>query len=185
MAGGTREIPTINGRFKYLPILKACGRGSKVEEKCAWEGFWNEELVTSMTTTNDSERLTVLLTGRHSDFLELISSMLKSKGLTFDLVFLKPKVEGLRTLPFKLDILTEVLRDNPTIEEIEIYEDRKSHAQGFQNYFQERVSDSTASAKFKVHMVEMSHKYLDKLLELRLVHDLIAGSGSGVVPRAF
>jgi len=123
--------------------------------------------VKSLTTTNDSETLSLLLTGRNSDFEDPISRMLNSRGLTFDLIRLKPQIEGLDTFAFKQDVLTEVLQANPTIEEVEIYEDRKPHVEKFQDYL-----DSKALAKFEVHQVEMDPKYLDKSLELSLVRDL-------------
>jgi len=120
-----------------------------------------------LTTTNDSETLRVLLTGRNSDFEDPISRMLNSRGLTFDLIRLKPMIEGLDTFAFKQDVLTEVLQANPTIEEVEIYEDRKPHVKKFQDYL-----DSKALAKFEVHLVKMDPKYLDKSLELSLVRGL-------------
>ncbi|TDZ28590.1 Uncharacterized protein C8035_v007416 [Colletotrichum spinosum] len=122
-------------------ILAATGEGADVEERKAWEGWWNEtivELIKLSITQKDA--LCVLLTGRSErGFSELIKRMVKSKGLDFDMIGLKPAVSPTNqhftsTMHFKQLFLAAVMETYNSAEEIRIYEDRPKHTKGFRDW---------------------------------------------------
>jgi hypothetical protein len=83
--------------------------------------------------------LTVLLTGRgEAKFSELVLRMVKSKGLDFDLVCLKPKVtptnvQVTTTMGYKSELLKSLIYTYKRAPYIQIWEDRPGHAKQFQN----------------------------------------------------
>jgi hypothetical protein len=89
------------------------------------------------------DALCVLLTGRSErGFSELIKRIVKSKGLEFDLIGLKPEVgpnsERFKsTMLFKQAFLKAVMETYKQAQEIRIYEDRPKHVAGFKEFLQE------------------------------------------------
>ena len=191
-----------NGRFHDPRILAATGKGLEIEERRAWKGFWNEKLVQiSKRCFEDPEALTVLLTGRSTAYCDLITRILKSKGLDFDLVVLKPKKErgaSNSTLTFKYAFIDDVLRLGESIEEVEVYEDRAPHRDAFEAYLKnwrrlkettteeeyldgikgqtlelEEQKDNIGLKAFKVHFVEMPFIHLDEEVEESLVRVML------------
>ena len=75
-------------------VLASTGKGIDVEEKLGWQGWWNENVVgEARRSIERKDVLTVLLSGRSEiKFPDLILRIIKSKGLDFDLVCLKPAV---------------------------------------------------------------------------------------------
>lgn len=88
------------------------------------------------------DALTVLLTGRSEHgFGDLIKKMVKSKGLEFDMISLKPKAGPNNerfgsTMNFKQNFLESLMETYKFAEEIRLYEDRVRHVKGFREYFQ-------------------------------------------------
>jgi hypothetical protein len=189
-------------RFHDPRILAATGKGLEVEEKRAWKGFWNEKLVKiSKECFEDPEALTVLLTGRSTAYCDLITRILNSKNLNFNLVVLKPKKErgaSNSTLTFKYSFIDDVLKLGESIEQVEVYEDRAPHRDAFEDYLknwrrlketttEEELSDGikeqtlelaeqndTIGLKaFKVHFVQMPFIYLDEEVEESLVRTML------------
>jgi HAD domain family 1 in Swiss Army Knife RNA repair proteins len=175
-----------------------------VEEKRAWKGFWNEKLVAlSRQMLKDPSILTVLLTGRSTAYIDLINRMLDSKQLRYDLVALKPKkARGVNnsTLKFKYAFIDDILKLGPSIDQVDIYEDRAYHRDAFEIYLQNwrRVKESLlveeecggvqiksvelaehrnheeiGLKEFKVHLVEMPIIHLKEELEESLVKRMI------------
>jgi hypothetical protein len=112
------------------------------EEPRAWEGWWNERIVELIELSiQQKDALSILLTGRSEEgFSDLVKRMVRSKGLDFEIIALKP-VAGPNnqhfssTMNFKqsfLDCLMETYKD---AEEIRVYEDRLRHVKGFRDYF--------------------------------------------------
>lgn len=182
--------------------MAATGRGLAVEERRAWKGFWNENLIeTSQRLFADPEVVTVLLTGRSTAFIETVNRMLDSRNLKFHLVVLKPKKgRGMSnsTIKFKYAFLDEMLRLGESIEEVEMYEDRPLHRDAFEDYLrnwrrikatateEETVdgirtqsleltenSDLIGLKAFKVHFVAMPFAYLDEGVEESLIGKMI------------
>jgi len=190
-----------NCRFHDPRILAATGKGLEIEEKRAWKGFWNEKLVKiSKECFEDPEALTVLLTGRSTAYCDLITRILNSKNLNFDLVVLKPKKErGVNnsTLAFKYAFIDDVLKLGESIEQVEVYEDRAPHRDAFEYYLKNwrRLKETTTEEHtdgikeqtlelaeqndmiglkaFKVHFVEMPFIHLDEAVEESLVQTML------------
>ncbi|CRK42257.1 hypothetical protein BN1708_008718 [Verticillium longisporum] len=132
----------INGGWWHdSRILAATGEGADAEEKRAWDGWWNEKIVDLITlSTKQKDALCVLLTGRSErGFSDLIKRMIKSKGLEFDMIGLKPAVSPTNqhfksTMHFKQLFLEAMMETYKNAEEIRIYEDRPKHVKGFRDF---------------------------------------------------
>lgn len=177
-------------RWTLPQVLESTGLGVVLEEQRAWEGYWNEHVVSAVKTSMaDPVVLTVLLSGRTADFANLLDRMMKAKGLRFDLLVLKPdNLNSSSTLDFKLKFLDDILPPNSAIEEVVIYEDRKGHEIAFEEYFHKRTlpkkecidvafypesqhppKQSSRLKIFQIHHVELPIKYLEKSVEKRLI----------------
>lgn len=114
-----------NGGWWHDPrILEATGSGLEEEEKKAWDGWWNENIVQLVQLSMmQKDALTVLLTGRAvKGFSDLTQRILKSKGLVFDMIVLKPEampngVVPQNTIAFKCEFLGELLNTYPEAQE--------------------------------------------------------------------
>jgi hypothetical protein len=125
------EAISTGGWWHDANILASTGKGVQEEEKTAWAGWWNEDIVELVRLSmQQKDALTVLLTGRkESAFSELVCRMLKAKKLEFDMVCLKPAAgpSGQRfssTMLFKQDLLRDLVCTYSDAEEIRVYEDR-------------------------------------------------------------
>lgn len=89
----------------------------------------------------EKDTLCILLTGRkESAFSELISRMIKAKGLEFDMVCLKPAVgpanqKFANTMSYKQELLTDLVFTYSEAEEVKMYEDRPKHTTAFRQFF--------------------------------------------------
>jgi hypothetical protein len=145
--------------------------------------------------------LTVLLTGRSTLYADILTRILDSRGLNFNLVVLKPKrARGVEnsTLTFKYAFIDDVLRLGESIEEVEVYEDRAPHRDAFEDYLKNwrRVKETTSDEEeqdgiktqavvlaeendaiglkaFKVHFVAMPFIHLDEEVEESLVRTMV------------
>lgn len=117
-----------NGGWWHDPrILAATGDGLEAEEMRAWRGWWNENIVQLVELSmRQKDALTVLLTGRSdTGFAELVQRIVKSRGLVFDMVVLKPKVmptgqQSQNTLAFKTVFLAELLNTYSEAQELRL-----------------------------------------------------------------
>ncbi len=100
-------------------ILEATGEGLDAEETRAWEGWWNENVVTLVNLSNrEPGVLTVLMTGRGRERFEpVISRMVASRKLEFDLIALKDSPRQ-NTLNYKFEAIEEILRNFEFVEEL-------------------------------------------------------------------
>jgi hypothetical protein len=112
-------------------LLASTGEGVEKEELRAWEGWWNEQIVTLVELSmQQKDALSVLLTGRaEAGFADLIKRIARSKKLEFDMVCLKPatgpsKQKFRSTMNFKQELLKDIVYTYRDAEEIRIYEDR-------------------------------------------------------------
>lgn len=106
-------------------FLAATGKGLETEEGRAWEGWWNEKIVSLVDlSSKQKDALTILLTGRSvKGYSGLIQRMVASKNLEFEVITLKPETgpnsEHLRsTILFKCMFLEDVLNTYPDVEEV-------------------------------------------------------------------
>jgi hypothetical protein len=158
-------------RWKHPSLLAAVGRGHICEEPLAWKGYWNEDVVAAARTAiADPAVLTILLTGRNTDFSDLIKRMVKSKGLLFDLIVLKPKATPHSSIEFKFCFLDDILAQSAA-KEVEIYEDREPHAKKFRKYL-DGWERQKAGSKSAVHFVVLPIKYLKTSVETELIREM-------------
>ncbi|KAI3325715.1 hypothetical protein HD806DRAFT_491072 [Xylariaceae sp. AK1471] len=141
---GSPDIFVNGGWWHDSRILAATGDGVEREEPRAWNGWWNEKIVELVQLSmKQKDALCVLLTGRSErGFSELIKRIVKSKGLEFDMIGLKPEVgpnsERFKsTMLFKQAFLKAVMETYKQAQEIRIYEDRPKHVAGFKEFLEE------------------------------------------------
>ncbi|KAI5863902.1 hypothetical protein GGS23DRAFT_596391 [Durotheca rogersii] len=137
----TPDIFVNGGWWHDSRILAATGEGAEHEEKRGWNGWWNEKIVELVKLTEEQDdAIGVMLTGRsEKGFYDLIKRIIKSKGLEFDIVALKPTVgpnnERFRsTMEFKQVFLKTLMETYKDAKEIHIYEDRVKHVAGFRDF---------------------------------------------------
>jgi hypothetical protein len=138
----TQDTFASGGWWHDPRILSATGEGVEKEEKKAWEGWWNEQVVQLIKLSMEQkDALTVLLTGRsEGGFADLIKKMVATKAMDFDMVVLKPRTgpSGQKfpsTMAFKQAYLETLMETYKNAEEIRIYEDRVKHVKGFRDFF--------------------------------------------------
>ncbi|KAI9847226.1 MAG: hypothetical protein M1838_000986 [Thelocarpon superellum] len=138
---GTEDTFANGGWWHDVRILAATGEGVEREEPRAWEGWWNENIVSLVQLSmRQKDALTVLLTGRsEAGFADLIKRMVASKGLEFDLIGLKPAVGPYNqrfpsTMTFKHAFFEDLIYTYREAEEMRIYEDRPKHVKAFRDY---------------------------------------------------
>jgi len=187
------------GWWQDLQILGAMGDGIEREELRGWNGWWNEEtvwlneqhkwinanfyklsLVRQSVQRNDT--LTVLITGRLKyPFAQLVSRIVASQELDFDMVCLKPK-EFQGTLEFKKAFLEELLQTYTEAEEIRVYDDRHKHVKEFREFFiafnKRRMPDTIPPPFHKPLTVEVFQvtdieAFLDPGIEITQVQRMI------------
>ena len=96
---------------------------------------------------------TVLLTGRLKTFESRIKDMLDSAGLEFDEYHFCP---GGNTLKFKLSVIEDLLEKFPTVDFVEMWEDKPEHI----GPFEEKLTQ-LGIPKFKVNLVERESREFD------------------------
>ncbi|KAI0870481.1 hypothetical protein GGS24DRAFT_102791 [Hypoxylon argillaceum] len=138
---GSPDIFVNGGWWHDSRILAATGDGVEREEPRAWNGWWNEKIVELVQLSmKQKDALCVLLTGRSErGFSDLIKRIVKSKGLEFDMMGLKPEVgpnseRFNNTMLFKQAFLKSVMETYKHAQEIRIYEDRPKHVAGFREF---------------------------------------------------
>ncbi|KAF1920544.1 hypothetical protein BDU57DRAFT_552904 [Ampelomyces quisqualis] len=148
---GSPDIFVSGGWWHDASILSATGQGIDKEEKRAWDGWWNEHIVSLVELSmQQKDAISVLLTGRgEANFSDLIKRIARSKKLDFDMVCLKPATgpAGQRfrnTMDFKQELLKDIIYTYRDAEELRIYEDRVKHTKGFRDFFFEFNRDLMA-----------------------------------------
>ncbi|CCX11748.1 Similar to Uncharacterized protein C4.02c; acc. no. Q9USS8 [Pyronema omphalodes CBS 100304] len=164
-------------------ILAATGKGVEEEEKTAWQGWWNEHIVQLVQLSmQQKDVLTVLVTGRKTaGFAPLIQRMVKSKGLEFDLIVLKPEVmpsgqEPETTVTYKCVFLQEMLDTYTEATEIRIYEDRESHIRAFDDFcskYKHNTFGKRSNLAHDIIRVAEISKVLDPTVELAVIQEML------------
>ncbi|KAI9886592.1 MAG: hypothetical protein M1823_001634 [Watsoniomyces obsoletus] len=139
-----RPEALINGGWWHdARILAATGQGVEKEEPRAWEGWWNEDIVSLVKLSMEQkDALNVLLTGRSEEaFAQLIKKIVSSKNLEFDMICLKPEVgpnnqEFSNTMIFKQALLSDIIYTYKKADCLKLYEDRTKHVTGFREFFE-------------------------------------------------
>ncbi len=139
----TQECFLNGGWWHDQRILEATGEGIEKEEPRAWEGWWNEQLVSLVELSiQQKDALTILLTGRgEHNFADLIKRIAASKKLSFDMICLKPQAGPNNqkfgsTMMYKQAILKDLVHTYKDADEIRVYEDRPKHTKSFRDFFE-------------------------------------------------
>lgn len=102
------------------------------------EDWWNESVVERARRDIENENtITVLITGRDlRKFTVRVKQLLEQAGLKFDHVFLNPGEKD--TGPYKLLVLTTLMTDNPSVRNVDIWEDSEENIRLLSNYVEGR-----------------------------------------------
>ena len=95
--------------------------------------------------SSNPNTMVVMLTGRLEKQRPYVMAIIKKYGLKFDRYLLK---QGGRTIEDKLRQLNGILKQNPTIKEVEMWDDRDNHILSFQTW-----GDSLEDIDFKINHV--------------------------------
>lgn len=100
--------------------------------------WWNESVVERAKRDIANENtLTVLITGRDNRKFSLrVKQLLEQAGLQFDHVFLNPGDED--TGPYKLRVVTQLMTDNLSVRNVDIWEDSEENIRLISNYVESR-----------------------------------------------
>jgi hypothetical protein len=98
--------------------------------------WWNPSVVAAAKKAiSDPQGTTVLCTGRIKHrFTEIVTSLVKDKGLKFDRLHFNP---GDDTLPYKIGVIKRLKEDYPFATEIAIYDDRHNHLEKMADFAKE------------------------------------------------
>ncbi|KAI8344459.1 hypothetical protein BC941DRAFT_408686 [Chlamydoabsidia padenii] len=127
-------------------------------EKTQWANYWNEDIVAkARQSLQDPTIMTVVLTGRRAiPFYPMISRMLTSKQLDFDLLGLRPDPTQecyndhvknnkttttygassvfVNTLDFKTCFILNLLHNIPSLKQVNMWDDRLNHVKRFEDF---------------------------------------------------
>lgn len=155
-------------------VLRNVGQGWSIESERQWEGFWNEEILELIEeSNNDEDTLTVVMTGRKKKlFAGILLDLLESKEVRFDGLVLK-NGEFDSTIEFKTQVIADLL-NKYEIEELIIYDDRKSQLNGFQEFLNEFINTNRLNNLiYSLIPVFLEPEFLDPKVERELVEDII------------
>lgn len=166
--------------WTYPRILESTGRGIEVEEAEGWPGWWNEDVVEAVRESMyDPESLTVLLTGRNEKFAEIVTRMVKAKGLNFDDLYFRTSQYS-DTMSFKTEIINKLFKGEPDMASFVIYEDRPHHAHQFKDILDNLVKERNQYVYVSVVRVVSPHASLDPLVEYSLIQEMISSHNQSV-----
>ncbi|PBP20853.1 hypothetical protein BUE80_DR008467 [Diplocarpon rosae] len=191
-----QDVFATGGWWHDSRILAATGDGLEKEEPRAWQGWWNEKIVELVQLSmQQKDAVAVLLTGRSENgFPELIKKMVKSKGLDFDIIALKPAAgpnnqRFSSTMNFKQVFLESLMETYKDAEEIRVYEDRVKHTKGFRDFFTDynkrQVGGTPTRGPITAEVVQVADgaTQLDPVTETaqvqRIINDHNMALGSG------
>lgn len=163
------------GGWWYNPlVLRNAGEGWDVESTRQWEGLWNEDIIELLRLSNEDENtLTIVMTGRQKKtFTSLIMDILEGKELAYDALILKTG-DFESTMSFKSQVLIELLQTYGKVEEVVIYDDRKSHLNGFQTLLNNYISSNNSKLIYNMVPVFTQPTFLDPKVERALVEETI------------
>lgn len=103
---------------------------------------------------NDPESLCVMLTGRRTILGDLVKKILNDKNLTFDSYHFNT---GGATEDVKMRTIEKLLSQNPTIQDVEIWDDRDSHITIFEDWLNSLVNKGVIKKFMINHVVQNRH----------------------------
>ena len=117
----------------------------------------NQEICNSVLKSKANPKtLTVLMTGRHIKMINkntkvhLVKEIMDAYEISFDRYYYL--FSGQLTLPFKCNTIEMILREFPTIADLEVWEDREEHVSKF-NDFAKYLTKGKNLDSYKIHAV--------------------------------
>jgi len=135
---------------------------------------FNEDVVREVESSmKDPNSVTVLLTGRTTDYLNQVKKIVATRGLVFDEYGLKPSDNGVNdgsefTMEFKKRFINELIDKYENVTGIEMWDDRFKHVTRFNDFL------DSMDMNMGVHHVNNPDKSIsDPNLERELVSKLM------------
>eukprot|EP01122_Echinamoeba_exundans_P004749 TRINITY_DN14990_c0_g1_i1.p1 TRINITY_DN14990_c0_g1~~TRINITY_DN14990_c0_g1_i1.p1 ORF type:complete len:452 (-),score=98.70 TRINITY_DN14990_c0_g1_i1:39-1370(-) len=130
------------------------------------------------TASENVRCITVLLTGRSTNYTAIVERMVAHRKLKFDRMGLKPVESSLATMDFKQEFIKTLVREcKPKF--VNIFEDREDHVKKFTSFFANHLSPKEIG--WKVH--DVSHldgdSFLPREQEMEIVKILMDKYGGG------
>ena len=140
-----------------------------LEDKYIANSTFNEDVLDAIRLSNeDSDAVTVLLTGRTTDYSDMIQAIVMREGLEFDEYGFKPTGEKVTTFNFKTDFINDLIDKYDGIE-VNLWDDRIKHV----NRFREWLDLNDIPGKV-IHINVPDGTIGDEKLERELVELLMA-----------
>lgn len=118
--------------------------------------------------------LVVCLTGRNIVFQNLIESLLAKENINMHMIITKPASFSGSTVNYKIEEIEKLIIQNPTIQHVEIYDDRPQQLKQMQFYLDGTGLDYICGL---VH--HHSKMYMDTNDETEFVHNLVNSYNEG------
>ncbi len=143
--------------------------------------YWNEDVLQSAQEAlqQSDDSLVIVLTGRNrSLFSDRITLLCRSKApfhlcLTKETKSFDGSAEFFTTIDFKFAVLNYLFDQIPTIEHVELFDDRSQHVKMFEDELN-RLKEKRNLSSFTLHeIVIKEEKVMPHHLERELVHDLV------------
>jgi len=140
------------------------------------DSFWNMDVVESAKRElSDPKNCVILMTGRVDQFFEdRINELIKQKSLNFKHTWLNQF--GRSTSEFKIEKMRMVLRDNPSIKTIEMWEDEPDKAADYKKEFGDMVKINLIKGRKLNEMYYYDPEYPDTNLN-KMSHDGVSIDG--------
>lgn len=122
--------------------------------------------------------ITVLLTGRSTNYDAIVRRMVEQRSLKFDRFGLKPTDGGKTTMDFKQDFIRNLVKDcKPKF--VNLFEDRVDHVKKFTSFFAGFLSPREIG--YKIHDVGHldGESYLTREKEMEVINYLVDKYGAG------
>lgn len=139
-----------------------------LSEKYLGNSTFNKDVIAEVfKSMNDPNSITVLLTGRTTEYEHLIRNILDERGLVFDHYGFKPIIRGgkIPTFQFKQEFITNLVNDYKP-DAIEFWEDRLRHVKKFNELI------NILNLKGEVHYVDETPCYMEPFYEREVVNIL-------------
>lgn len=136
-----------------------------LDDKYIGNSDFNEDVVADVRAANeDPNTVTVLLTGRTTQYEAQVRRILETNDLYFDYYGFKPLSSGKKiyTMNFKQEFIKDIADLYEDVVRIEMWEDRRKHVERFNEYL------DALELNGGVHFVKENPRYMDENLEREL-----------------
>ena len=140
-----------------------------LDDKYIVNSTFNQDVVSEIRKSmTDSNAVTVLLTGRTTDYSDIIQGIVMREDLEFDEFGFKPTGEKVTTFNFKIDFIRDLINAYDGIE-VNLWDDRIKHVHRFREWM------GLSGIPGEVHLVDNPDAVIgDEALERELVDKLMS-----------